>query len=82
MNRYTFRYAAWERATVTVKARDPITALSKAREEMDRRYEKANKEPPVAWSLEWIDTKVERCPVCGDEWSGTSCGADDCGWTK
>ncbi len=20
------------------------------------------------------------CPTCGEEWSGTSCGADDCGF--
>ena len=59
MNSYTFRYAYWKRATVTVRARDPITALAKAREEMDRRYDRAGKEPPVAWSLEWIDTKTK-----------------------
>ena len=59
MNSYTFRYAYWKRATVTVRARDPITALAKAREEMDRRYERAGREPPVAWSLEWIDTKTK-----------------------
>lgn len=26
-----------------------------------------------------VDDK-EYCPTCGAEWSGTSCGIDDCGW--
>ena len=23
---------------------------------------------------------LQLCPTCGAEWSGTSCGLDDCGW--
>ena len=23
---------------------------------------------------------IEYCPKCNAEWSGTSCGLDDCGW--
>jgi hypothetical protein len=26
------------------------------------------------------DDEVEYCPKCNEEWSGTSCGIDDCGW--
>ncbi len=26
------------------------------------------------------DDEVEYCPKCNAEWSGTSCGLDDCGW--
>lgn len=51
MNRYTYRYAHWKNATVTVYAKDEGLALMKARDEMDRRYERAGKEPPVGWSL-------------------------------
>ena len=29
-----------------------------------------------------VDFPVEYCPTCGEEWSGTSCGIDDCGWIK
>jgi hypothetical protein len=28
------------------------------------------------------EEEVELCSVCGEEWSGTSCGAEDCGWIK
>jgi protein tyrosine phosphatase len=28
----------------------------------------------------WDDDEIEYCPTCGDEWSGTSCGANECGW--
>ena len=28
------------------------------------------------------EDEVELCSVCGEEWSGTSCGADHCGWIK
>lgn len=24
--------------------------------------------------------EIKFCPLCGEEWSGTSCGLDDCGW--
>jgi hypothetical protein len=24
--------------------------------------------------------EIEYCPKCNAEWSGTSCGLDDCGW--
>jgi hypothetical protein len=27
-----------------------------------------------------VDREVEYCPKCNAEWSGTSCGLDDCGW--
>jgi hypothetical protein len=26
------------------------------------------------------EDKVEYCPRCNAEWSGTSCGLDNCGW--
>lgn len=26
------------------------------------------------------DDKVEYCPKCNEEWSGTSCGIPNCGW--
>ena len=28
------------------------------------------------------DDDTELCPTCGAEWSGTSCGADDCGFVN
>lgn len=48
---YQFSYGAWPQATVTVRAPDAKSAHRKACEEMDRRYEKAGREPPVAWTL-------------------------------
>ena len=26
------------------------------------------------------EDEIKYCPTCGEEWSGTSCGADSCGW--
>ena len=26
--------------------------------------------------------EIEHCPTCGEEWSGTSCGALRCGWIE
>lgn len=33
-------------------------------------------------AIKEIDSEVEYCEVCGDSWSGTSCGFDDCGWKQ
>jgi hypothetical protein len=49
--KFKFQYAYWPGATVTVKAKDLPAAKIKAREEMDRRYRKLDREPPVAWTL-------------------------------
>jgi hypothetical protein len=27
-----------------------------------------------------VESEIERCPRCNEEWSGTSCGISDCGW--
>lgn len=51
MNSYKFKYAYWNGATVTVRAKTQEEAQLKARDEMDRRYEKADREPPVGWTL-------------------------------
>lgn len=48
---FTFSYAHGRGYTVTVRATDEYEARIKAREEMDRRYEKARLEPPVSWTL-------------------------------
>lgn len=32
------------------------------------------------FGVDFSDDEVERCPKCNAEWSGTSCGLDDCGW--
>ena len=54
MKRYTFMYGHWDRATVTVYAKDEDSAMMKARDMMDNRYERLGKEPPVAWTLDLI----------------------------
>lgn len=51
MFKFKFQYAYWAGATVTVKANDLNAARIKARKEMDRRYQKLDREPPVAWTL-------------------------------
>lgn len=51
MNSYKFKYAYWKGATVTVRAKTEDEARIKARNEMDRRYEKKDREPPVCWTL-------------------------------
>lgn len=56
MDSFKFSYGAWRGATVTVKARDIAEARSKAAVELDRRYEKAGLEPPVAWTLAHLST--------------------------
>lgn len=33
-------------------------------------------------AIKEIDSEVEYCEVCGDSWSGTSCGFPDCGWLQ
>jgi hypothetical protein len=54
MKRYTFKYGHWDRATVTVYAKDEDSAMMKARDMMDKRYERLGKEAPVAWTLDLI----------------------------
>ena len=70
MNRYTFKYGYWANATVTVHAKDEGLARMKARDTMDKRYERLGEEPPVAWSLELIsvvpDTSIHK-PFYGVE---------------
>jgi hypothetical protein len=34
----------------------------------------------VIEEVDQLDDLPEYCPTCGLEWSGTSCGLDDCGW--
>jgi hypothetical protein len=60
MIKYQFQYSMTPGCTVTVKANDYEQACYKARTELDRRYEKAGKEPPVGWTL-WLlkETEVE-----------------------
>jgi hypothetical protein len=53
---YQYSYGSWPQATVTVRASDAKTAYRKACAEMDRRYEKAGQEPPVAWTLQLLRT--------------------------
>jgi len=55
--KYKFSYGYWAGATVTVDATSEDEARIKARAEMDRRYEKLGKEPPVAWRLVLV------CPI-------------------
>jgi hypothetical protein len=57
MNKYTFKYAYWKTATVTVRAINEQRARLKACDTMDKRYEKLNKEPPVGWTLELLGVK-------------------------
>lgn len=52
--KYQFKYAYWKNATVTVYAESIDEAVIKSRITLDNRYEKANKEPPIAWTLELI----------------------------
>jgi hypothetical protein len=54
MNKYTFKYAYWKTATVTVRAINEQQARLKACDTMDKRYEKRNEEPPVGWTLELV----------------------------
>lgn len=54
MMKWTFQYAYWSTATVTVRAWTEDQARAKAAAEMDRRYAKRDKEPPVGWTLRLI----------------------------
>ena len=51
MKKFKLAYGAAKSQTVTVKAKHFDDAVQKARVVMDRRYEKADKEPPVGWTL-------------------------------
>jgi hypothetical protein len=55
LTKFQFQYASWKGATVTVYAASRESALTKARQEMDRRYAKQDREPPVAWTLVDMD---------------------------
>ena len=59
MKKFQLAYGASKGQTVTVKAKNFDDAVKKARGVMDRRYEKADKEPPVGWTL----TLVKASPV-------------------
>lgn len=49
--RWKFHYGDWPNMTVTVDATSLEQAERRARDELDRRYEKLGKEPPVSWTL-------------------------------
>lgn len=57
IKRYTFSYAQWKTATVTVYAYNMIEAIQKARDVMDRRFAKRDLEPPVGWTFDLISMK-------------------------
>lgn len=52
--KYKFRYATWPGASVTVIGNSYHDAVAKACSALDRRYEKADLEPPVGWTLELL----------------------------
>ena len=68
MKLYTFSYGHWARATVTVHAKNEDSAIMKARDTMDKRYERLGKEPPVAWTLELIGIIPE--PIVRNQFYG------------
>lgn len=49
--KYCFAYGSGAGQTVTVIAKTLKSALQKARSTMDRRYERAGKEPPAGWTF-------------------------------
>lgn len=51
IKKFQLAYGASKGQTVTVMAKSFSDACLKARGVMDRRYEKADKEPPVGWTL-------------------------------
>ena len=59
MNRYTFAVGIGAVRTVTVKAPDLETAMDKAEAELDKRAEKKNVEPPVAWTINLLRMENE-----------------------
>lgn len=52
--KYKFRYGPGPNATVTVVGDHYHDAFTRACATLDRRYEKADKETPVGWSLELL----------------------------
>lgn len=58
--RFKFAVGIGHHTTVTVKANSYVQAVNRAREEMDRRYEKADREPPVGWDLTLLEATPER----------------------
>jgi hypothetical protein len=51
------------------------------------RISKVNQAEDMGWDIGEIlqehfgvESEIERCPRCNEEWSGTSCGISDCGW--
>lgn len=58
--RFQFQYAYWPGATVVVHLAkdDEQLAMTRARDIMDKRYAKQNREPPVGWTLNLIDKRI------------------------
>jgi len=54
-NRWKFAVGLWHHTTVTVSAPCYSLAVDRAREAMDKRYERQDKEPPVAWDLALVE---------------------------
>jgi hypothetical protein len=51
-SRYTFNVGLFEGSPICIVEADTLKqAYDKAREQMDRRYAEAGKEPPVAWTF-------------------------------
>ncbi len=55
--KYIFRVGTMK---ITVRAETYGEAIDRARCEADRRYEKANREPPTAWSIGLIEQEVTK----------------------
>jgi hypothetical protein len=53
--KWQFNYGAGAWQMVTVRAQSYQAAIMAARNELDKRYEKAGKEPPVGWTLDLIE---------------------------
>lgn len=58
--KYKFRYGGYKNETVTVVAYSLVDAEINARNELDRRCDKRNEEPPISWSLKLIDTREHK----------------------
>jgi hypothetical protein len=55
--KWTFFVGISGHTVVTVRALDEAEARRRARIELDRRYEKADREPPVGWDLTLKDVR-------------------------
>lgn len=59
---------------------DQCAYMPNSNDEWDKGVRWAANQIAEHFGVEEQQDEIEFCPTCGEEWSGTSCGLNNCGW--